>query len=618
MATLEDAGLALGDRVELHSIVRRPELNSRHGMIRFYDAVKGRCHVVLDDGDGLAIKLQNLRVAESQKSDAHSQYDMMARWRAEEEARVAASPAPPLWDEDVEPEYADSAVLTDDRYIKIVSDMYCGASADQEISQEIGPGQYDAEFLPTVLMTGAIFSDLPLMKAVLRRGASLEARGRKGGTALNMAVMGCARDGEMDEKFKLLRCRLKTIRFLLEIGADPNAQEGTQHRWTPLHEAAMLRSKPLATKLFELLLAHKADPTLRDEEGMTPSDRAAGSIKRLLRDVVNKYKTSVRPAPLCPCGSGVLLESCHGRGRGPGDGEGVPLHPRIICQCKGNRAKSSPKTYADCCLRQRVYLRETLTNNVEPPRMIVGEAAKTMADFYSTTQQMYEAQGLSHEEIQNKPLFDGMTSDAVDGMFKAAAHVCLQPLVEQGRVDPAYFYAAKRMDWMPMEPANALATLNKQELKLRAREWNEQVDKYIASSGDGRTALEISKVAKISAGMLPLYARCANPECAAIESEPNTFQMCSKCAKVMPGGSGAKFCSQDCLRACWKRSHKAVCGTPDALDRLPSEQAGTMAYHCMARGMSATPFPGAFANAAAAASSGMRFSGEEELHGRPI
>ena len=79
-----------------------------------------------------------------------------------------------------------------------------------------------------------------------------------------------------------------------------------------------------------------------------------------------------------------------------------------------------------------------------------------------------------------------------------------------------------------------------------------------------------------------MHSRCANPQCAAIETEPKSFQMCSKCQAAMPHSGGAKFCSSQCLKACWKVSHKAVCGTKDAIYRLPSEEACTAAYHAMA------------------------------------
>ena len=63
---------------------------------------------------------------------------------------------------------------------------------------------------------------------------------------------------------------------MLEVGADPNAP--VPMGMTALHEATMVKSRPLATKLFELLLAHKAEPSFRDINGKTPVDRATGGF----------------------------------------------------------------------------------------------------------------------------------------------------------------------------------------------------------------------------------------------------------------------------------------------------------------------------------------------------
>lgn len=52
------------------------------------------------------------------------------------------------------------------------------------------------------------------------------------------------------------------VRWLLERGADPNARHVAQSRQTCLHDAAWRGDLPMA----DLLLAHGADPTLRDAE----------------------------------------------------------------------------------------------------------------------------------------------------------------------------------------------------------------------------------------------------------------------------------------------------------------------------------------------------------------
>ena len=63
-------------------------------------------------GAPLSRKSDHLRHATS----SEVQLQLHAEWEAAEEMRVATKPAPPLWDDNVAPEHADSLLITDARY----------------------------------------------------------------------------------------------------------------------------------------------------------------------------------------------------------------------------------------------------------------------------------------------------------------------------------------------------------------------------------------------------------------------------------------------------------------------------------------------------------------------
>lgn len=111
-------------------------------------------------------------------------------------------------------------------------------------------------------------NDLEGLKARIASDAALlEDRNRLGKTPLHYAV-----------HYK----RLDAMAYLVDAGADINAQDGTG--MTPLHVAAMLGRRDEARWLLE----HGADPALLDSFGDNPAHTAAifgmGGVMQLLRD----------------------------------------------------------------------------------------------------------------------------------------------------------------------------------------------------------------------------------------------------------------------------------------------------------------------------------------------
>jgi tankyrase len=64
------------------------------------------------------------------------------------------------------------------------------------------------------------------------------------------------------------RAELEEVRYLLDLGADPNAVDALG--WTPVMNAAWVASVPV----IKLLLAYGADPSLVNSEGKTAIDLA--------------------------------------------------------------------------------------------------------------------------------------------------------------------------------------------------------------------------------------------------------------------------------------------------------------------------------------------------------
>jgi hypothetical protein len=172
------------------------------------------------------------------------------------------------------------------------------------------------------------------------------------------------------------RSRLKALEFLLSVGADPNAKpdeslgdilpggftdKGMFLSMPPLHLALAIRDSQLAKAVLELLLQHKADHKVM-HEGKTCLDAAlTPGMKMTLKALIKRYQDQPRPVRLCPCGSALPFDTCHGHKTG------VPVHPRALCPCKSD--KDLP--YGECCLKAGVKFRETIPAPTIPAPCLV-------------------------------------------------------------------------------------------------------------------------------------------------------------------------------------------------------------------------------------------------------
>jgi hypothetical protein len=109
----------------------------------------------------------------------------------------------------------------------------------------------------TALHMAAAAFQHPIARLLVRRGAALDAKNRRGAEPLHYAA---------DANHWEPAAQAATIRFLLSAGAEPNARDANGA--TPLHRAVRTRS----AMAVRALLAGGADVRLKNNNGSTPFD----------------------------------------------------------------------------------------------------------------------------------------------------------------------------------------------------------------------------------------------------------------------------------------------------------------------------------------------------------
>ena len=126
----------------------------------------------------------------------------------------------------------------------------------------------------TPLLRAARAADLPAMQLLLERGALPDLPQLRSATPLMAAAGLYASSRDTRGRYKNEEQSVAAVRLLLDAGADIAARDA-QGR-TALHGAASQGY----TELAALLVAHGADPTVADEDGITPEQAALGRLGR--------------------------------------------------------------------------------------------------------------------------------------------------------------------------------------------------------------------------------------------------------------------------------------------------------------------------------------------------
>lgn len=108
-----------------------------------------------------------------------------------------------------------------------------------------------------------------IAKELIRRGADVSARNRRGAQPIHYAS-----DGQPGSATWAPRAQAAIVEYLLRAGADPNA--ANKNGVTPLHRAVRTRS----ASAVRVLLAHGADPRRRNGSGSTAFDLAVQNTGR--------------------------------------------------------------------------------------------------------------------------------------------------------------------------------------------------------------------------------------------------------------------------------------------------------------------------------------------------
>jgi len=313
--------MQVGRMASIHSLANAKEHNGKRVVLKKFNADAGRWEVeICSDSQILRVRSENLTSISVVDDEA-----------------VAVEIPPPWYDEDVPPEFSASAIFDD--CVKARLSSIDRDEADIDNPTCIAEG---APEIGTMLHMAVSMMDLPFIRAVLRRGADINAKGVQG-TALQQTLYAIGSRGAIETNRQQSRSRVTIAAFLLSVGADPNRifPDGTHpaNSMSPILIAAAIPDTQVAKQTCELLLAHGANPDAKYNGKtilkMSPSPAARLGLKALL----TRYKGCVPPARLCPCGSEREFAVCHGA-----EG-GVVLHARAHCPCNGPKAKRLGK----CC-----------------------------------------------------------------------------------------------------------------------------------------------------------------------------------------------------------------------------------------------------------------------------
>ncbi|KZP00397.1 ankyrin [Calocera viscosa TUFC12733] len=417
-----------------------------------------------------------------------------------------------------------------------------------------------------VLHIAASAADYLMTCELLRLGADPNVVDESGSTALLVILrtlvqhkditngsIGQLMRGQLPD-FEERLLRLPAVaRILIEHDADINfeGKEGA----TPLS----LACAACDFDLVELLLRHGARPAtaFKVTGYFDPLPRLSAGDRSRFRELVEKVKKergldATRPPRPCPCFSGKPLLLCHYLGE-----HAYP--PEFLCPC------GSQKTHQACCAL--VDGMTVIEKWVEEDGWGFIGHAMSRAFYCSGSQDPTEIarmlkkfQKLRQEEKCKEPMpgNDDQRKEICDKIMRRLEELC-----QDGRIDPGFLYAVRRVRFIPMTPN---VDMPKAESGKRTEEWNAAIDHYIAHGRNTRLPQELEEQLKIGkdggAFFRTCDGGCGNKE----HIHTPKLKRCSKC-KI------AVYCSEACQKTDWSK-HKKKCGDMSADPQpIPSQVA---------------------------------------------
>jgi hypothetical protein len=356
----------------------------------------------------------------------------------------------------------------------------------------------------TYLHAYALECDIPLIKEMLRLGATLDIVGPNGETPMYVAAINI----NTPKEYRILE--VEAVRYFLEVGANPNVKQLVPNGkpYTALHGACMKCNM----ELCEVLLQYGADPSVKDFQNRTPQDYLNKKNRDIFQKLCTEYSSKNKPPKKCQCGSGKLFDLCHGT-------DNVPLEDNMFCCCL------SGKLYSKCCKKRGIlYCRNAKFDHFEVRHMTTN-----VNNLIHYMKEKYDRDG---EINPGDYMFADDNGQPISYTEKDFVEY-YNPLVDAGLVDRAYVYALSQHNMFVAMPWIGPASFPTHERKLRKEEWNNHIDTYINDVahklGDFRDRQEIERACKISENGGPLYKHCGNPKCDKKTIEERLFKRCSQC-----------------------------------------------------------------------------------------
>lgn len=343
-----------------------------------------------------------------------------------------------------------------------------------------------------------------------------------------------------------LQCAIR----LVELGANVGTRlPPSRDLVTPITRADFFNPNFLWKK-FDI-----SGKSAREVAIISQMDSLIGAIERL--ETKEAKETFVN----CRCGSRLPWKQCHaGRAKGEypiylEDINGLHWRYSPVAKCP---CKHSEKKHYSCCwihtdkprymddVRGNLVLTRTIPLHGNPEaismaRALAAKKASLEAIGADLNQFVFPERAKMTSRERSKSAAECIRSEGLqflDGLHPKCCFCTYDTEVVAGcieRIEDHFFWT------------NCHWRVEKSDLLLRVREWNEALESYCDDEGLGSEE-KSSIIAKHKASP---FAPCANLLCNSLETKVKEFRLCTRCKLVA-------YCSKTCLSTDWK-NHKPRC-----------------------------------------------------------